>query len=266
VNNTNRLRNVPIFDLSALTVIENIVGTQNITVSGKDPYSYIIVQINGPMYSLDNYRIEEYGGAEAIPKGAVPLKNAYDFTSAQFDNTSEGSRDAEDVARLLMPEFLASDNDVDSLDQRPEDQGARRLISNIGESQINSELRRRFIRPLEKQIARNVGLYDLRLNYNVGSALLKGVSDATGYAGLGREEESVGLDIITKLLSDQLFVRFRTNLDMGSERENDAFRNFQLSEIELTYYIWRNLSLNYANIREESYIRNRAALKYSYEF
>ncbi|MFC1771651.1 hypothetical protein ACFLZV_07180, partial [Candidatus Margulisiibacteriota bacterium] len=162
-------------------------------------------------------------------------------------------RDSRAVLELLMPEFLIQDESSSEGSSK-----TRQVLEDIGVSQVNALFRRQLMRPLEKQLAKNIGLYDLKVNYNVGRALLSNISeDSPG-------EENFGVDLITNLLSDQLFVRVRTNLEASSEESQSD--TFIISGIELTYYIWSSLSISYSNIRENKQVRHRSSLKYRYEF
>jgi hypothetical protein len=262
INGSNKMRIVPVFDVAAVTIIENIITTENLQT--EDPYKYVVINVKGPIYDLKNFKIEEYGGIDPEPKSDITLRNTYDFSrsgagqvgDSQAVSTQVGTagRNAEAVAKLLMPEILDRDSNGTTGDR---DQTSQ-LLGDIGESQLNALFRRGLMRPLEKQLARKIGLYDLKVDYNVGGALLKNIS------GDDRSEENIGLDLITNLLSDQLFLRVKTDIETSSEE--NMLDTFRISEIELTYYIWRQLSINYANLREDEKVKYRTSLQYSYEF
>jgi hypothetical protein len=264
IGDSNRLRIVPIFNTSAMTVIENIISTSNTSDGRKDPYSYVVVNINGPIYSLSNIQIDEYGGKSPQPESDIKLCNSYNFSDDDNDDGDSG-RETEGVIRLLMPELLISSDDDNNVDQG-KNQQTMKLISELGETQLNTLFRRTLLRPTERKIAKMFGLYDLKVDYNLGSLLMRNLTETTGYSGTSRSDENnLGLNMITKLLTNQLFLRVRTDLELTSEGR-DVLDTFQISEIELTYYIWQQLSLNYGNYREEERIKARASLKYTYEF
>ena len=170
------------------------------------------------------------------------------------------------MARMLIPDLFEN---PEFGEKGLETQESKRLIRELSETQLNSLIRSKILRPIEKEIARNIGLYDLQLDYNVGRSLIKGIGNTIGYTGLGQENKNLGLNLITKLFSDQLFLLIKTDLDLETETTSTLDNIDLLSEIELTYYLLkkRNLSLNYFNAKEDVNVRkSKISLKYTYEY
>ena len=156
--------------------------------------------------------------------------------------------------QLLVPELVGN-----HLDQS-QGGGAQDLLEVVGANQINSYLRRRILRPIERQIAKNVGLYDLRVDYNLGRALIRGTS--SGDVG-STDSDSVGVALV-KGLSDNLFLKVHTNLELQSGGAN----TLENSHVELQYNLLKNFSVSYSNGRDrnDTVANPRFSLRYSHEF
>jgi hypothetical protein len=161
-----------------------------------------------------------------------------------------------DILRLLVPEL--SETDIS--------QQSEKLVGVIGENQINTVFRRKFLRPIEKQVAEQIGVEDIRVDYNLGNAVLKGVSGFSPFSSLGNQQNLLGLSV-SKLLSQNLYLDVRTQLDLRSDRQGATDAN-DLSAVELRYYLVRNLSVNLSNFHNEGEAvrRNKLSLRYSYEY
>jgi hypothetical protein len=258
---SEKMRIVPIFDIKAMTVIEpEIEVSANITE--QEPYKYVVVAIDGPVYEMDRVSIEEYEGVTPEPNETLKRNNIYYLTSGQGASNDSSSRDTIEIVRLLMPELLPEEGKIFQPNQ---------LLYGIGENRINSLIRRNILRPIERQVANQMGLYDLKVDYNVGRALLDSASSLTGGGENTIARDNVlGVDMVTNMFSDKLFFRVKTNVNMSSEeKRGQVYETFQVSEVELTYYLLRNLSVNYAEVKDalyqEGYI-SRFSLKWSWAF
>ena len=103
------------------------------------------------------------------------------------------------------------------------------------------------LRPYEKQIARSVGLYDLKIIRNFGE-------DFTNLVGLENEEAKTnetdktsepdklfGLDLMQELIKDRVFIAFNTEVYKDILTNNF---NITLSSYKLTISLLRNLLLD----------------------
>ena len=69
----------------------------------------------------------------------------------------------------------------------------------------------------------------------------------------------------------QLFIRVLTNIDLSSEQTDVKKNQFNISEVELIYYLLkkRNLSINLTNYKENQSINDytlKTSLRYSYDY
>lgn len=238
------LRLNPQLRMSAYSVIESL-ATENVVHDG------VVMQVNGSIYNLDEIVFEKYKMTTIVPQRGDPEY----VKSLQFStdgSESDQSRETYEVLSLLVPELVGA--------QLDDSQGTQGLLEVVGENQINSYLRRRVLRPIERQIAKNVGLYDLRVDYNVGRALIRGTSEDEADSS---DTDSIGVAFV-KGLSHNLFLKVRTNLELQTTNTN----SLENSNIELQYNLLKNLSLSYSNGRERHEVETnpKFSLRYSHEF
>ncbi len=236
---TGIIRNIPILDIAAVTIVEKTT-TSSVSSRGSDPDSdkdkHIIAIIKGSIYNIDSLSFDKFT-----------------YSTKPDFKANYTAQDLSKVLEILAPDFF----DIANSRQVNSDQ-TKRIISQIGETGVNTALRYKLIRPIEKNIAKNIGLSDLRFDYNVGSALF----GAANIQGVGNVNSNVGLSMIKNLVSDQLSLRIKTNLDLKGQ--TDA----QVSEWELTYNLYKHLSMNYSNVRETlgAEFKPKVSLKYSYDY
>ena len=240
----NRL--VPQLKITALTIIEPLVTatpTTSTLTSDADSskYTHVLINIRGSAYSLQGFQFVKYVSARADTIDRPEYRGTY-----RLGNGSNGGiGDASEIAKILAPELL----EADTTRSNP---GNDRLLTQLGSGAVNY-ISQGALRGIERGLAKNIGVDDIQINYDLGEALFKNVSNQT-----------VGVSLAKSLLSNQLYVRARTDVDIEKRKYANTL---QLSEIELTYYLERNLTLNYANfIDGVGDTRNRYNVKYSYEF
>ncbi len=244
-------RLVPIFDMNAVTLIEK-TSTPNVNSNS----TAIVFSLKGPLYNLENIVFEEYQLSD--PKTPQYMKS---YSVGSPSGADENS--LYQVIKILMPDLF---NNPEFSQKGLETDESKRLIRELSENRINSLIRKEFLRPVERTLAQTIGVQDLRVDYNIGGALLQGVGDIVGYQGLGRTQGTVGVDVITQLFSEQLYLRVKTNVDIKTE-ERGLLDHLRLSEVELTYYLLRHFSLNYSTIQNEKReYKPKLSLKYTYEF
>ena len=260
--NNQELVLVPQFNLAAIAIIESTVTTNLnssfLSETGR-PVSAMLMIIDGPANDLASIRFEHYDLDRPQIRTANPVYRQTYRLQGRSSDIPDGSQDVEMSAFLqtLMPE-LSITNELSS----SQTDQSQQLINQISENRLNLFFKSQVFRPIERRLTDETGLYDVQIDYNAGGAVLEGVG--TKETALSSQIVQVNL---VENLAHNLFLRVRTDLDFTNREQVNTF---QLSEIELTYYIMRNLSLNYANINEvddtSAGFRPRASLKYSYEF
>ncbi len=233
---SNQRRMVPVLNIKALSLIEPLETTPNTTsVDANNTATAVVLLFRGPVTDTNSIRLAEY----------------------EVDNYRSAAYSPRLIRIFELNDSQSSNSEV--LGTLTRDLSGSRGAVQFGASQVNSLLRSQ-LRPVEKQIAKGTGLYDVRINYNLGQQIFQ----ANPYQ---REAQIVGVDLISKL-AQNLFLRVRTDLDFSTESRLE-YGTVRLSEFELTYYLYRNLTFNYANISnyyDPGTYRTRYSLKYSFEF
>jgi|GEM_PF-1519376 len=236
---------IPMIKVAALAVIEpisSVVVSSSAMVTGSQtlaPYTHVLITIDGSAYQLEGFLFHHYVSPK-LDATNLTYKGTYRLGGAMGSDT-----DPTMIASMLAPELMG--------EWQAAGVQSSVLWRQLGSGTINSLFSQTMLRGIEKEIAKNTGLDQFSIDYNIGKALVDSNSTQT-----------VGFNMIKSLFSNKLFIRARTDLDVD-RRRNVA--PFQLSEIELTYYLERQLSLNYANFLDDTgKSRNRYNLKYSYAY
>ena len=122
----------------------------------------------------------------------------------------------------------------------------------VAKTQIN-RMFRSVLRPVERDLARTIGLYDITLDYNLGSGvnealgLSKTAADDSSSMGTGTETV-LGINVVENLISDRLFITLKTEIQR--QQESDV-TSVQLSKYAITYYLTSWLTVNYRNKQDD---------------
>jgi hypothetical protein len=243
---SGKARLIPHFNVTALTVVdpkipEGTVVSSDVQVNPDDSkYSHVLVTLSGSAYDLQNFLFEKYMSSRADVSDAVEYRSSYRLAG--------GTSQADTVAifRLLAPQVF------DAVGNSTETRTNDTFWKDVGSSQINL-IFNSALRPIETDLARNVGLNDIRFDYNVGQALFNNFSDT-----------AVGINFVKSWFSNQLFVRVKTSVDLERKTQTDAL---EVSEVELTYFFEKYFSVNVTNFRKDIGVyRNKYSVKYSNDF
>ena len=238
----------PELHLTALAIVEQIseesISSSNLLQAST--YSHILVQIDSSINDLSILYFDIYESKyDFINPPDLQWINRYSLSLNADQNQYDESEHYE-LLSYLMPELTQSNTNSSD------------VLTKFGEKRVNLLVKRGFLRPLEKQIARSVGLYDLKIDYNLGSELLQSDSNQSNF---------LGLNLMQQLVADQLFLKVRTNVDLDSN--NQDTQDIEISEIELQYYLLKNLSVNYANLKDpftQNAYRPKLSLRFNHEF
>ncbi|MFC1753102.1 hypothetical protein ACFL96_06870 [Thermoproteota archaeon] len=244
---SEKLHLVPIFNITAHTVVEPLSRISEEEYGSLDPsdskYKHILITLEGSIYDLNSIVFERFDSDRAGLDRSLEFHKSYYLTQRDIGVSDTSFQDTYEIFKLLVPEFL-------------QDMGASggvssaELVTEYGGQRLNTLIRRRLLRPFERQIERNIGLTEFRIDYNVGGALLRSASGMLGYEHMDTEDRDIGIHMSSNLFTEQLMLRVKTDLDVSSETRQ-SLDPLRVSEIELTYYFLRNFSVNYSNIREE---------------
>jgi len=240
-------KNAPsVINISALAIIEKPLDKTTLSSKKTPVYQHVVAQLKGPITKPDTIQFTIFE-SEFDRINPSDLKRV---NSVVLNTQSNQTDSSETVLKILFPEIInfAEKNTLSKED-------TSQLINELGEQRLNAFVKKG-IRPLEKQIAKGIGLQDLRVDYNLGAEFFK-QQDV---------HRVVGVNMI-KNLTDQLFLRVKTNLDLRSEQKSN--QTIGLSEIEMTYAILPNiLFFNYAEIKDDNAetFRPKLSLRFRYEY
>jgi len=245
VFSSGKARLIPHFNVTAVTIIEpkipegTVVSADAQSNPDDSKYSHVLVTLSGSAYDLKNFLFEKYMSPKSDVSSGVDYRSSYRLAGG------ENQADTVAVLRLLAPQvFDVADNG--------EPRANDTFWKDVGSSQINL-IFNSALRPIESDLARNVGLNDIRFDYNVGQALFNNFSD-----------KAVGINFVKSWFSNQLFVRVKTSVDLERKSQTDAL---EVSEIELTYFFEKYFSVNATNFRKDiGTYRNKYSVKYSNDF
>ena len=124
-----------------------------------------------------------------------------------LDSNLAANSDITELLQLLIPEIYLDDSVAG--------------FQTIGETQINTLIRRSILRPLEKNLAKQIGLNDLKINYNLGEKIIAGT------------DSTLGLQFMKHILSDRLILNLSTQMDLSEDNNSNQANSMELSEIKL---------------------------------
>jgi hypothetical protein len=126
---------------------------------------------------------------------------------------------------------------------------AKQLFNELGARQLDLWTKKTLIRPFERSLVQKIGFIDdLQFNYNLNY--------------YGQEEKLLGI-VMAKNITDRVILRTVTNMDARFSGGPT-----KVTEVEILYYLLRNLSVNFANVRDyqENDFHPKFSIKGSYEF
>ena len=245
----------PIVHLTAMSLIEPLkIATENNQISEDNPYGALLITFNGSVFQIENIELNHFTMTDSNPRSStIIFQKKYPLTSNNDGNKQD--RNSYELVQIVAPE-LAFDKRGESPSNTNQTQ---RLINVFGENQINQLVRRQFLRPFEREIIENVGLYDFRVNYNFGRAVIRSNDNLT------TSQNDFGISLAHELIDNKLYLRARTDLNQNRQSRD---RSILLSEVELQYLLLKQFSVSFANRQEDNQrtARQRFSLNYTYEF
>jgi hypothetical protein len=234
---------VPYFRLIAKTQIDAETVSQNLGESSL--YDRIVlVRLEGSPFDDAGVVFEQY---QLVNQKPEPLGESVVMQA------KEDQKKLTQLLTLLNPGTYYAELLTEFQKEGVNSQRTRSLLANMTETQVNRVFRS-MLRPVERDLARTMGLYDITLDYNLGS----GVNEALGLSKTnegddenesGDTETVLGIKLVENLLSDRLFVTLKTEIQR--QQESDV-TSLQLSKYLITYYLTSWLTFNYSNKQNDS--------------
>ena len=104
---------------------------------------------------------------------------------------------------LLLPKIITNSEDSN--------------LTSYGRQRINSFIRSS-IRPYERRIAKRIGLYDFRLNYDFGRTILSSAEEDLV------SQDLLGVQLVSNLYRERLFLTLKSDVNLSSDYTNENAR------------------------------------------
>ena len=228
---------VPIINLKAVTVMA-LTNTPNITQNTANQRHFLL-ELQGPLAEIGTAKVSYFNSNSRLANDQLSFVQTF-----HLDESAEISQQDE-LVRIMFPELDASNVNSPT------------LFESIGETQINYFISRELLRPVEREVAEKVGLEDLQINYNFGKELIQNNNV---------NQNTIGINAV-KHITSKLMIQIKSDIDLGSQQQT-SFSDY-ISQIELNYFLLKNLSLNYSNSKEstyQDYFKSKVSLRYAHEF
>ena len=227
----NKVYLVPNLSITAIQYIPNsrFQELDELETQSANGFQGVMVRINGPLSRLEDYLdVAVFDISTKYPKSAqITLKQYFSTPLQQNDNDRERSEAFEWITPYALKNIDSSS------------------IELIGEQQTNV-LFRKSISPIERRIAKNTGLYDLKVDYDLGKSLRQRLSSSENSSI--DDDNLLGVNFIWGLLSDRLLLRLKTDVNTNTQVKRD--NDLKLTEFELTYLLSQQLSINFTHISD----------------
>ena len=232
--------------LRALRKKESQIATENIR-NDQLPYHAIGLAIDGtfknriPKITVLDFEIDNLFSL-------YPSFELYGNYEIKLDNQTMLSETSYYGLSLLMPEVITNSEGI--------------TFTSYGRQRINTYIKSS-IRPYERRLAKRIGLYDLRINYDFGKTILNSEADSF------QQEDLLGVQFVSDLYDSKMFLSLRTDMNLSADHSNDNARGVKITQVDFTYYFQPNFSVGLKNVNEYSEVTifdPRWSLNYGYSF
>lgn len=225
---------MPFFNLKAYAQIQKETSSSD-NVQAKIEDHVFVIYVNGFLNSAKSFSVEHY----LVDKGR------YGKVGERVEIEKMTSEQLDSLASYLLPVLLRPQFYQNLLSKGlGNNKEANDLFRNYSANQINLWLDQQ-LRPLEKNVAKATGLYDIRIQHKLGEEIMNAVPVfSTDTSSQSSDTSKLSVQYIKDLFAKQLFVKAKTGLTQDPSSRALALR---LTDYELMWYINNFISLNYAN-------------------
>jgi hypothetical protein len=230
--------------LNAMWIKDGTTHLDN--VDSRALYDGVVIVFDGSLDKiLSDFTVIEFGVDS--PYVMYPNYEMRGVHSVRLFDQDEKTRGANYGLNLIMPGFLT-------------DESAN--FSHYGRQQVNTFVHSS-IRPYERRLAKRVGLYDLRVDYDFGRTLFYSDYRQESYTDL------LGVTLTSNLYKEKLFLNVRSDYNLSPETNVEAVNGVKLTQVEFKYFMSDQLTLGLKNVNEYSEVMTfdpRLSLSYGYVF
>ncbi len=230
----------PFFNLKAYAEVrKDVPVTDNTTISGntilKTEDHLFVIYINGFLNTPKSFIIEHYlFENNTYQKIGDPIE-LDKITAEQLNILTDYL-----LPVLLKPQFYQSLLSK-GLDNNKE---ANDLLKSYSASQINLWINQQ-LRPFEKEVAKAIGLYDVKIEHKLGEELMNSMPVFKNEITTSpADDNKVSVEYIKDLFVKKLFVKVKTGLNQDPLSKSYAVK---FTDYELMWFLSDFISLNYGN-------------------
>ena len=232
--------------LRGLRKKDNISSTQNIR-NEQFPYAAVGMVIDGDLRQISSgFVVLDYGLDSYT--SLYPNIELYGAYTVSLSNQQSLSRQSYYGLNLVMPEIITNAEDAS--------------FKQYGRQQVNNFVKSS-IRPYERRLAKRIGLYDLRIDYDFGRTLFETDNDRF------LNQDLLGLNLVSNVFQEKMFLTVRADADLSSDESVSYQKGVKITQVALKYFFQPNFSVALKNINEYSDVTlfdPRFSLNYGYAF
>jgi hypothetical protein len=229
-------------------------GNEMETVTEKH---FFVFNINGSLYSPETYSIDHY---------LLDDQESYVQQSPRIHLSQISSEELDTITTYLLPDVLKPEFYQQLLSEGLSNDQANELMKNYSVSQINSWIDQQ-LRPFETEVAKAVGLYDIKIKHNFGKEVVNQLpifkTDELIDSISEDDDELVSVQYIKDLFLKKLFIKLKTSLDQDPTTQD---LNFKFTEYELLWFLNNFMSINYGNRNLQNNIYGVFSINANYDF
>ncbi|MFC1478729.1 hypothetical protein ACFL57_04650 [Candidatus Margulisiibacteriota bacterium] len=254
----------PSFHIVASTITEVPIESESATPSMEEKEFLVILE--GPITDLSSISFAKYSVPE--DSNSIPeLEAEYQLISQ--DKAAIDYTQLQELYYAMMPSLIRDLPEIlsEGLQSEKSQELLRKYTSTQADVWVHSALR-----PYEKEIARNVGLYDLKVRRNFGEDFnnIIGLSEDENGNGEDVDTDRVfGLDLVEELIADRFFITLNTNINKDIETENFILKveSYKLTVSLLKDFVLDDISMNFQNkIDIDSSVDNTFSVEANHKF
>ncbi len=229
LSSSGQVQLLPVLHLKAISFLDPLeTPVSQSSISTQKEYTAVLVLLKGRLDHIqDRFSLLEYKTRSSVLDASFPsFVRRYEMS---FSNDARDQQSFYEGLSLITPQVF-SDPELRNFDE-------------VGVQQANILLRRN-LRPYERRWAKRAGLYDVKIDYNLGQTLKRQFSGDSG-----EDDHLLGVNLMWDLMKERLFLRVKTDANL-SESSVRTEQSLKLTEFELTYLFTDNISLNFNDISE----------------
>ena len=233
-----RRKATPYFSLKTYSEIQKSVRvTENIGLSSNVVTKYedhlFVIFVEGPINQMDSFSIEHY----------KKIATGYELAEERIYLNNMSAEQVDTVISYLVPAVFRPDFYRSILAQGIADnEEANEMLREYSASQINIWIDQQ-LRPFEQEIARNMGLYDVNIEHDLGGELVNAMQvfqrDNRVYE---EDDNTVSVEYVKDLFVRKFFVKVKTGISQDPTKPL-----LDMTQYELVWFLNDFLSLNYGN-------------------